>query len=576
MKKLQLRRIAKRYKKDLILGIVCIVGAISLDMIYPQLTRIIVDDVIVGGNYQKLNLLLGGILLVGFGRAICQYLREYKFDMTGCRVSADARKMVFKDVQKLSMDFFDETNTGELMARIIDDCDRLWDAFGMTGMFLVEVSLMVGMVLFCMFKTNVKLTFLPLSVMVLFGILAVFMEKEMDKIYGDISEKNAELTTVAEENISGVRTVKAFVREAYEIEKFCKKNDEYYELNMKQTKEMARIYPYFRFAGTLLPVATAVVGGIMVSKHEMTLGSLVAFIAYSRNIVWPMEIFGELANEISEIAASYKKINKVLAHKATIVNPEEPQFLEEIKGDITFQHVSFSRENHEILKDVSFHLKAGQTLGIMGETGSGKSSIINLMERLFDVNEGSVMIDGVDVRRMDLTQLRSCMAPVMQDVFLFSDSIEENIRMGNKENITHDEVVEAAKMAQADGFISEMDEGYETVIGERGVGLSGGQKQRISVARAFSRKSPILILDDATSALDMETEREIQKELNSYKGKTKVIVAHRISAVRHADQIIVMENGRIAEKGNHEELLAKRGLYYETFKAQYGDYMEVV
>ena len=576
MKKLQLWKIAVKYRKSLMLGILAIVVAISLDMIYPQLTRIIVDDVIIGGNGDKLNLLLLGILGVGLGRAVCQYIREYNFDMAGCRVSADARKGLFKEVQKLSMDYFDEANTGELMARIMDDCDRLWDAFGMTGMFLIEVTLTVGMVLYCMFKTNVKLTFLPLSVMVIFGILAVYMEKRMDKIFGDISEKNAELTSVAEENISGVRTVKAFVREAFEIEKFCKKNDEYYDLNMKQAREMAGIYPYFRFAGTLLPVATAILGGIMVSNHELSLGSLVAFIAYSRNIVWPMEIFGELANEISEIAASYKKINKVLAHEPTIVNPDKPHMMEEIKGDITFNHVGFTRDDHEILKDITFHLPAGQTLGIMGETGSGKSSIINLIGRLFDVTEGSVMIDGVDVRRMDLKQLRESIAPVMQDVFLFSDSIEENIRMGSKENITRNQVMDAAKKAQADGFISDMEEGYETIIGERGVGLSGGQKQRISIARALSRKSPILIFDDATSALDMETEREIQKVLNACTGKTKIIVGHRISAVRHANQIIVMENGRIAERGNHEELLAKKGLYYETYKSQYGDYMEVV
>jgi len=468
------------------------------------------------------------------------------------------------------MNFFAGTNTGELMARVKDDVDRVWDVLGYVGMLLMEVVIHVTIVLYCMFTRNWKLAFLPLIVMVISGVAAVIMERKLDKVYEGISEENAVLTTVAEENLAGVRTVKAFAREKFEIEKFLSHNNKYYELNITQSKVMAKYYPVFQFVGKALPVCTCVLGGISVMKGEMSLGALVAFVEYTRNCTWPMEMIGWLTNGLSSGIASYKKIKKIYGETPKISNKEDAVTLEQIKGEITFENVSFSVEGKEILTNVSFHLPAGKTLGIMGATGSGKSSIINLLQRFFDVNEGSVKLDGVDVRNLTLKQLRSNIAVVLQDVFLFSDTIEENIKMGQRKSISAEEIKYAAKRAKASGFIEKLDEQYETVIGERGVGLSGGQKQRISIARAFSKKSPILVLDDSTSALDMETEVEIQKNLNTLKGVTKVIIAHRISAVRHADEIIYLEDGKIAERGTHEELLEKKGLYYQTYQAQLG------
>lgn len=574
-KKIQLGKFAKRKWKRLVFAVFCMVMAIILDMYYPQVTKQIIDDVITGGNMAILPRLLVTILIIGVGRAFFAYFEEYTFDTVGCSVGSDLRKDLFRHIQSLSMDYFDKTNTGELMARVKDDVDRIWDAFGMVGMLTVEVIIHVTMVLWCMFHLSVKLTLIPLGVMIVLGILATIMEKKLDQVYEDISETNAELTTVAEENLAGVRTVKAFARERYEIEKFKKKNEQYRNLNVKQAKVLVKFYPYFQFVGSLLPVMMTIIGSFAVVKGEMSLGSLVAFVQYCRNIVWPMEVLGEMTNEISAIAASYKKINKIYKQSASITDPEEPVVLDQIKGDITFDHVSFARENQDILNDISFHLKPGETLGIMGATGAGKSSVINLLERFFDVNSGSVMLDGVDVRNLTLSQLRGSISSVMQDVFLFSDTIKENIRMGERDSLELDDIRSAARLAQANSFIEDMDEQYDTVIGERGVGLSGGQKQRISIARSFAKNCPILILDDSTSALDMEIEFEIQKALNQVTGVTKMIVAHRISAVRHADQIIVLDQGSIAEQGTHEELLARKGLYYQTYMAQYGEYLEV-
>ena len=574
-KKIPLGKYGRKHAGRLTFAVFSMVVAIVLDMIYPMITKQIIDDVIGKGKMELLTGLLIAIAIVGVGKGLFSYLKEYSFDCAGCEVGSDLRKNLFRHIQGLSMDYFNKTNTGELMARVKDDADRIWDAFGMVGMLTLEIIIHVSLVMFFMFKLNSKLAFFPLIVMIVLGVLAVIMERRLDKVFEKISEKNAEMTSVAEENLSGVRTVKAFTKENFEISKFKKKNDEYYELNMELTKIDVRFYPFFQFAGKLLPVAVIILGGILLIKGEMTLGSLVAFVEYSRNCVWPMELLGEMANEISAISASYKKINKIYAEVSAIQEKPDAITLDKVEGEVEFSHVSFEREGKKILEDISFCLPAGRTLGIMGETGSGKSSIINLMERFFDVSEGTVKIDGHDVRDLTLNQVRSSMTTVMQDVFLFSDTVKENISMGERETMEIEEVTRAAHLAQAHDFILEMENEYNTVIGERGVGMSGGQKQRISIARSFAKPAPILVMDDSTSALDMETESEIQKALKEVSGKTKVIIAHRISAVRHADEILILESGKIAERGTHEELIEKKGLYYETYMAQYGAFMEV-
>ena len=554
-----------------ILAIGSMILAVSLDLMSPQLTKHIIDDVIVGGQIGKLKYLLAGILAIGVGRAVFQYIKEYTFDCLGSDIASSMRKDLFIHTQKLSQDFFDRTDTGELMSRIKDDVDKIWDGLSYVSMLLIEVVIHTSIVLFCMYTTNVKLAIIPTVAMIFCGCIALIMERKLGAVYEKISEENAELNTVAEENLAGVRTVKAFAREKYEIEKFLNHNNRYYELNMKQSKVFVKYYPYFSVVTKILPLLTLLAGGKIVIDGRMSLGQLAAMVEYSNNIVWPMEMLGWLTNSFSSAIASNRKLKKIYNEVPTIKEKENPIILDEVKGKITFDHVAYGKEGKHILRDVSFEVQPGETLGIMGETGSGKSTIINLMSRFYDVDKGKICLDDVDIRDMKLSQVRESISQVMQDVFLFSDTIAENIKLGKKDYISEEEVEIASNNAQVSEFATKMKNKYNTVIGERGVGLSGGQKQRISIARAFAKKNPILILDDSTSALDMETEQQIQETLRKLDGVTKVIIAHRISAVKNADEIIILKDGIIAERGKHQQLLEKHGLYYETYQSQYGD-----
>lgn len=563
------------YKIPYLVAIVSLLIAVTLDMMAPRLTAHVVDDVIVGGNIGELKYLLLGFLGIGLGRCIFQYVKEYTFDKNGAKISGDMRRDLFRHIQGLSADFFDKTNTGELMARVKEDVDRVWDAMGYVSMLLIEVIYHTSIILVCMYMLNWKLALIPTAAMLLCGSFAVIMEQKLGKVYEEISEENALLNTVAEENLAGVRTVKAFAREKHEIGKFLSHNKRYYDLNMEQSKVFVRYYPCFTVVTKILPLLTMLVGGRFVIDGDMSLGQLTAFMEYSTNIVWPMEMLGWLTNSFSAAVASNKKIKKIYEMEPSITEVTNPVELEKVEGKICFDHVSFHKEDmYEILHDISFTVEPGKTLGIMGATGAGKTSIVQLLQRMYDATDGTICLDDVNIKELSLEQLRTSVSYVMQDVFLFSDTINENIKLGKKDYIDFETVRHASTQAQASSFIERMEDTYDTVIGERGVGLSGGQKQRISIARALAKKDPILVLDDSTSALDMETEHMIQQTLKTLDNTTKIIIAHRISAVRHADEIIVLEGGAIAERGTHEELLAMRGLYYETYQSQYGDVAE--
>lgn len=553
---------------------------VGLDMLTPQITRLLVDEVIGQHIFTRLNFLLAGILLIGLGRALLGYLREYSCDWAGSRIGSELRKDFFNKIQGLSANFFDKTNSGELMARVKDDVDSIWEIFTYIGMLLGEIAVHVTFVLLSMFKMNWRLSILPTAGMIFCGFISLKMGSRLSPVFEQIAEENSLLNNTAQENLAAVRTVKSFLKEQYEIAKFRKHNHNYYELNYRQSRIFVRFHPVLQLVRYLVPIAVLVQGGIYAINDTLTLGELSAFVQYSMNVVWPMEMLGWLTGGLTRGLASVKRIDRIYAEIPQITD-DEAKIAEcgafangrqmPVAGQIEFDKVCFKAENgKDILQDISFCVKPGETLGIMGATGSGKTTIINLLKRMYNVSAGTIKIDGVDITRMPLSVLRKNIATVMQDVFLFSESINSNLKLGEKALLQDEAIEKALEESAAKEFVDRMDEKGETVIGERGVGLSGGQKQRLTIARALSRTAPILVFDDSTSALDTETEKQIQKMLKEKSGMTKIIIAHRISAVKNADRILVLQDGKIAEQGTHAELLAKNGLYTQTYQVQQG------
>ncbi len=558
------------YKIQFTIPTIAMILMVVLAMITPHLSKIIIDDVVVGGQYELLGSLLILLLAITVGRAFLGFVKEYGFDMAGARVAQDIRRDLFAHIQAMSFEFFDKTNTGKIMSRTTEDIGNIWMVVGFVAAFFAEQILYFVMGTIMIFLIEWRLAAVAMLFMPLIGYLAIKLEKEVSKVYEKISDQGANLNTTAQENIAGVRLVKAFGREKHEINKFMKENKQNYKLNVARVKTWVKFHPTIELLTHVMVVMVVCLGGIIVISNDMTVGSLVAFYGYVMMMVWPMRMLGFLVNNLAQCSASAKKIFQIMALESTITSPSNPVSPQEYHGDIVFDKVSLKYDQSTILHDVSFKVKAGETIAIMGTTGSGKSSIANLIARYYDSSAGKILVDGVDVKQMALKELRKQISVVMQDTFLFSDTISENIKFGS-ENVPDEKMLAVAKAAKVHDFVKIMADGYDTVIGERGLGLSGGQKQRIAIARALLKKANILILDDATSSLDTATEFAIQRELKKLKTVTKVIVAHRISAVKEADEIILLENGSIAERGNHKSLLAKKGRYYKIFVEQYGE-----
>ncbi len=565
----------KQHKFVTILGAISMLLVVSADLVVPYITEIFIDDVLTAGNYEILTTIawvVVGITAVKFGFG---FLREYLFDYLGITISRSIKEELFNHIEGLSFSYFDKVNTGELMSRVGEDADNVLEIMGFGLRLTIEDTIYFVMASVLLFRISVPLTLVAMATIPIIAVLAIKSEKQLNDVYERISDHIAELNTTAQENIAGVKLVKAFGREKHEILKFLRYNSKNYDLQMEHNKIWVKFFPLEEFLTNLSTVLVISIGGILVINDHISVGQLVAFTSYLWMLTWPMRDLGWLINLLSRGKASIGKINKILAVEPKVANCEEPVNLENINEDIVFKNVSFNYGEKNVLKDINLNIKVGSTVAIMGTTGSGKSTLVSLLGRNYDVTEGSIEIDGVDVRELEVKSLRDSISIVPQDSFLFSDTVETNLKYG-KLDATQEELEEVIELSCSKEFVDELEEGYDTLIGERGVGLSGGQKQRLCIARALLRDSKILVLDDSTSALDMDTEYQLLKNLyEDEENKTTFIIAHRISAVKNADLILYMEDGEIVEQGNHEELLNQRGKYFEIYETQFKDFLDL-
>lgn len=547
-----------------------LVVAVTSDSLRPMVTSMIIDDVIVARDLSNFTYYIALLVLISVLMAIGYYTQEYLSDRISSLSHRGIRRDLFSHIQKLDLSFFSENNPAELMSRTKQDVENVGFCFGFISVFAVEITVHTILFIFMLARISLYGLIVPAVMMPMIFFLAFYAERHGDEYYDRISDETATMNDKAGEALSGIRTVKAFGREELEKRKFRVHNRKFHDLNLKVDFLWADTMAPMNSMARAMLVLSVLVSGLLVIDGKITLGEAAAISVYVGELAWPMMDLGWVLQAISTAVASARKINDIMAREPKIANGTEKAPFD---STLEFSGVSVSFDGKKVLDDISFVLPEGHTIGIMGATGSGKSTICNLALRFIDPDEGCVKLGGVDIRRMVLQSLREKFSVVTQDVFLFSDQIDENIRIGRRDDreTDHDRICDALARADASEFVYRLEQKERTVIGEKGVGLSGGQKQRLSIARAFYRNAPILILDDATSALDMETEKDIQRALENNKGMSRIIVAHRISAVRNADEIIFLDRGRIAERGTHDELLALGGLYSETYKAQYGE-----
>lgn len=568
-------------KNAVLLALVWLSGIVftGLLTVEPMIIRHIVDDIlrpmfddssikteeVIEQLVPLLFLALGVICL----RVLLKFWANVQKEEISYRVIVVLRKELYEKVGAQSRNFFMRNRSGDLINKCTGDLDTIRHFINYVSYSIFECIIMVTVVLIVFFNISWEFTLSLLAISPIAFITAIRMGKIVRPIFGNARAQLSSLNTLVQENIAGNRVVRAFCREQFEIEKFDKENERYYELQLEANKVWVKYSPILETVANIMNTCAVIIGAFLAIFERITVGDLVIFTSLSWMLNQPMQQLGFYINDLQRFMASCERVHELYEMDTDIKSPENA-VEKEIKGDITLKNVSLSYDGDEILKDINLHIPAGATVGIMGATGSGKSMLLNVISRFVDVTSGSVKIDGVNVKKYNLQHLRRNIGIALQDVFLFSDAAKSNIAYGVP-NLSEEEIKKAAIDADAHSFVSKLPDGYDTIVGERGMGLSGGQKQRLALARALAVNAPILMLDDTTSAVDLETEKYIQEHIaKRAKNTTKLIVAQRITAVKNADFIIVLENGRISEQGTHQELLEKKGYYYKIYRIQQG------
>ncbi|GIN61351.1 putative ABC transporter ATP-binding protein YknU [Robertmurraya siralis] len=561
------------FKSYFIWSVVFMLLITGITVVYPIILQVTIDEVVLGGKNNWIPYLALGFIAIMIVKGIGTYIHQYTGDLFGITSVYKLRNSLYEKLQYLPFRYYDNAKTGDLMSRLTADVEgfRFFLSFGFSE--LLRLIILVMSTFAVMFYYSPALTIVTLITLPFLAVVVYKFEKSVHPAFRAIRKSFGKLNTNVQENISGINTVKSLSREDYVIDKFNSSNGDYKDKYLFTSAIWAKYFPLMEYLGNLSVVLLLSFGGYLVINGSLRPGELVAFYSLVGYIMWPIMNLGFVINLFSQSKASGERLLEILEAENEITEKEKPYYSEKLSGDVRFKDVTlrYGEEDKDALFDISFHAHPGKVVGLIGSTGSGKTSLTQLMTRFYEPHKGQIFIDGVDVQEYSLQSIRSNIGFVLQESFLFSSSIKANISYG-RPDATMDEIIDAAKRAQAHDFIMELPDGYDTMLGERGMGLSGGQKQRIAIARSICVDPSILILDDATSAVDMETEFKIQKALKEVmRGRTTFIIAHRISSLKHADEILVLEKGTIVERGTHEQLLKNKGPYQRIYDIQYQD-----
>lgn len=562
----------KKHKFQYIAGLITLFVVDFANIYIPKMTGIITDGLTERTiDWNGVLKYLFYLLLLGLTLAIGRFLWRFFLFGTARKIEKELRNDMFGHLEKMSVEYYNEHKTGDLMTRFTSDLNAVRMSIGMAVISTFDATIMTVMVV-CqmMYYVDVKLTLLAIIPMLIILFGELYYGKIIHKRFKERQEAVSDLTDFVQESFSGVRVIKAFVRERSQLRAFVKANEKAMDKNLSIAKLQSVVMPLLDVIIGLSALVTLIYGGYLTLNGDITIGRFVAFNQYINMLVWPMLACGESINMFSQGAASIRRIQEVFNESPEIFDKEDSVDVEQIKGDITFTNLTFIHrgQSEPTLKNINLHVPAGTTLAVIGKTGNGKSTLVNLLLHLYNVKPGMIAIDGRDINAISLKTLRENIAYVPQDNFLFSDTLRNNIAFGVEEE-NMEEITKATRIACIHDSIAAFPDGYETIVGERGVTLSGGQKQRSSIARAIMKNAPILILDDALSAVDTDTEEKLLQNLKENRaGKTTILIAHRISTIQNADVIMVLEEGEAKEIGNHETLMQMQGIYHDMFEKQ--------